>query len=328
MNTTDQPWRGRSANRVPFGLREGRLHFVSDVETGLACGCVCPDPRCGQALIAKNRASPDRQRGYYFTHIGTAACCSGRESALHRMAKEIVLRASSILLPEWTGGGRRIPETLLALHGGAAAEVCLLHGQVRPDVQVSGDVDGIALDPLFVEIRVTHAVDAHKGDRVRSGRLSMIEIDLSDVEDAHVVDAPTFEQLVLHDASNRRWIHLDAPTYMAARLDDDVYDVRDTGTFRHDVPTRTGNTMHFTKQRATRYRPGEATINLDIEIADTYRADGQRVDGFGQMLPYAPGLYRRNWDARRTSPWDRSFDFKTFLTPLLTDSAAPQPSLF
>ena len=244
------------------------------------------------------------------------------------MAKEIVLSARSLSLPAWVGGGRTIAAQDLALDGAAAAEVRLLDGQLRPDVRVGGHAGTAPLDALYVEIRVTHAVDNEKADRVRAAGLSMIEIDLSEVTDEQAVDAESFAELVLHRQENRRWIHLHAPEFMATMLDDDIFEIKSIDTFRHDVPTRTGNTMHFTKQRAVRHRAGEDQVPIEIEIADTYDADGQRIDGFGQLLPYRPGLYRRNWDARATSYWDRTFNFKTYLTPLVSPLPVPQGQLF
>jgi hypothetical protein len=85
--------------------------------------------------------------------------------------------------------------------------------------------------------------------------------------------------------------------------------------------------LRFTKQSAVRYRAGEAPVQMEIEIADTYQ-EGQRVDGEGNNLPYVPGLYIRNWRARRLSPWDQSFHFKTFLTPLRMHSPSRLPTLF
>lgn len=51
-----------SSNKIPFGLRDGRMVEVSEVESGLACRCVCPS--CGQPLQA--RKGPIRT--HYFAH--------------------------------------------------------------------------------------------------------------------------------------------------------------------------------------------------------------------------------------------------------------------
>jgi len=66
MTSTPHHWRGRSAGKVPFGLKEGQLCFVSDVPTGLACGCRCPDPggRKGGANVFARGSEPRQAVDY------------------------------------------------------------------------------------------------------------------------------------------------------------------------------------------------------------------------------------------------------------------------
>lgn len=320
-------WRGRTGSKVPFGLKDGRLHFVTQVETGLACGCTCPDPTCGKPLVARNKPSPERKRAYHFMHAGESDGCAGRESALHRMAKEVLLHAASLQLPPWESAALRVPPGRLVTAGGSASEVNVLDGQLRPDIRLGGLVDGCPLTPLFVEVRVHHAVDVYKAERVRAGRLSMIEIDLSNIDDEAVVDAVAFEHAVLNEASNRRWIHLDAPAYMAGSTGESIFDVRDTEDFRFDIPTRSGGSLIVRKQRAVLYRRDQAPLPIDFELPSFVAPDGQRIDGFGNNVPYAPGLYVRN-EARQHAHWDRSHAYRTFLTPVRLPDASAQRQLF
>lgn len=49
----------------------GELVHVDDAPNGKACGCVCPDPGCGQPLIARNNG---KKKIHHFAHIdGTCA---------------------------------------------------------------------------------------------------------------------------------------------------------------------------------------------------------------------------------------------------------------
>ena len=61
-----------------FGLQEGVLHYFSEVDTGLACKCTCPDPACAKQLIARNLPSPTRKRAPYFAHASLTPGCEGR----------------------------------------------------------------------------------------------------------------------------------------------------------------------------------------------------------------------------------------------------------
>lgn len=320
-------WRGKSNGTVPFGLKDGRLWFVADVPTGLDCGCRCPDPACDMPLIARNRTSPDRQRAYNFMHSTRTSSCGGRESALHRMAKELLLGARTLMLPEWTDGVISIPSSELILDQNAAQEVRLLDGQIRPDIQVGGKLGDVALPRLFVEVKVSHAVDWTKATIARRNGISMIEIDVSNATDDDVLDQDAFMAKVLKTIANRTWVNLGDPQFLAAVLGEDVFEVRSAETFRHDVATKTGNTMYFTKQRAILHRAGDEPKSIDFEIADTYHGN-QRIDGLGNKLPYEPGMYARASAPATGWNWHPSRYYKTFLRPLTVVRQNRQPQLF
>lgn len=321
-------WKGGNTNAVPFGLKDGKLWFVSDVDSGLACGCRCPDPTCDQPLVARNKPSPTRKRVYHFMHAAKTTSCGGRESALHRMAKEVLLGSTRLTLPAWGLDDLTIPMSELGLYPGAAQEVRILDGQLRPDVRVSGTHPDARFLELYVEVKVTHAIDWQKQAKICAGGLSVIEIDLSDATDEQVQDSEAFEQLVLHTPENRTWVNLGDPAYLAARLGCDIIEVTSTDTYRHDVKAKSGNTMHFDKQRALRYQPGQRPVPYDFEIADTYR-EKQRIDGIGNTLPYQPGLYVVAQGPRSTTygGYDQNF-FKTFLKPVSTSQTTRPADLF
>ena len=320
-------WRGRTDSTVPFGLKDGRLWFVSDVPSGLDCGCRCPDPTCDMPLIARNRPSPDRQRAYNFMHSTRTTTCGGRESALHRMAKELLLGAKTLMLPEWTDGELSIPASELVLDQCAAREVRLLDGQMRPDVQVGGRLDDVALPRLFVEVKVSHAVDWKKAAVAHRNGISMIEIDLSNATDEDAQDQDRFMAMVLGSIDNRTWVNLGDAQFLAATLGQDVFEVRSTDTFPYDVLTKNGNTLQFTKQRGILHRAGEESRAVDFEIADTYR-DGHRTDGLGNKLPYEPGMYARASAPPTAWSWQGSQFYKTFLRPLSVARKQRQSQLF
>ena len=67
--------------QMRYGLLEGQLAHVDDVETGLRCGCVCV--ACGEQLIAKNAG---RVWQHHFSHVYASSNCGG-EGWLHATAK-------------------------------------------------------------------------------------------------------------------------------------------------------------------------------------------------------------------------------------------------
>jgi hypothetical protein len=265
---------------VPFGLKDGALHFVSDVPSGSRCGCICP--QCRAPLVARNRPSPDRRRVFHFQHASTSACVGGRESAIHRMAKEILARAPTLLLPEWRSGEIAIPALALVVQGTPAMEVPLLEGRLRPDVLVNGECAGTTLASLLVEIRVCHAVDGAKRALTKENRLSMIEIDLSDVTDEQLLDSEAFHRLVLEETGNRKWIHLADAAFMVVATKHAVIEIIDAELRERTLRSKAGNLFVVVEQAAVLHKPtsrGQCIIQVpDGTVGEAVQA-------------YAPGLY-------------------------------------
>lgn len=189
------------------------MWLARDVPTGLACRCTCPG--CGQPLLAKN-AGPRRQA--HFAHHAARACSGAFESAIHRMAKQLICERLRLMLPAWNGAeGMPNPIEVRDDNGGklrsqpvdfparetrlrrAVTEVALQ--DYRPDV-VAEDDEG----ELLIEIRVSHAVGDLKARNVRSEGRRMVEIDLSRVTPVQAEDPELFERLVLEYPGNRTWI--------------------------------------------------------------------------------------------------------------------------
>lgn len=214
--------------KVPFGERGTILYPPSAVEGGLACGCQCPG--CGQQLLAKKGPA---QR-WHFAHYQGGGDKLCYETAVHKMAKQVLLTARQVELPPW----RRIAALLdldHQLHQDAlerparpweytqARQEEWMVG-VRPDVVLEGEHPYTV--PLLVEVKVSNAVGLEKAALVRTRGWAMIEIDLSKLEPDAMLDE-AFERAVLHEAP-RFWIH--SPTaermfeHVQAKLEQHVAD--------------------------------------------------------------------------------------------------------
>jgi hypothetical protein len=199
--------------RVPFGLRNGLMWPAKSVENGLACGCRCPG--CDAPLVSRNLGT---RRRAHFAHHNHPDCPGGFESAIHRMAKQLICERASLLLPAWTDAESMPNPPTMAddagrLHRGVevelpartasfsevASEVAM--GDYRPDV-IAADDEG----ELLIEIRVSNAVDDDKTRRVQSEGRRMLEIDLSKITLEEAEDPERFESLVLATVSNRTWL--------------------------------------------------------------------------------------------------------------------------
>jgi hypothetical protein len=164
----------------PYGVRDGQLLTASEVAKGLLCDCVCP--ACGHRL----QAHQGQKRAPYFSHYRGGDCGAGYETALHQLAKEVLLEDKKILLPELI-----VHSDASILASGTCWETEVLvdpwkritvnsvslekrTGKIIPDVVIekNGRV-------LLVEIKVTHGIDAEKLAYIQKENLNVVEYDFS-----------------------------------------------------------------------------------------------------------------------------------------------------
>ena len=79
---------------------DSKLIHIDSVSTGLACKCFCP--HCKSELVAKNGGS---RKVHHFAHANGSDCVGAIESALHKMAKDILQEHKLIMLPPVRQGG-------------------------------------------------------------------------------------------------------------------------------------------------------------------------------------------------------------------------------
>lgn len=181
---------------LAFGLRDGVLVSITDVERGAACRCVCP--ACDAALIA--------HKGdiliHHFAHAGSGDGCGvGVETNAHLWAKQELEAALWIRLPPLKAEAAGLSHTI---HPGrefqfAKAELEKHAGEIVPDVQLTAP-DG---RQLIVEVYVTHKCGREKIARIREGGVSAIEVDLSKWRRSN--DAEKIAEALLNKAP-REWL--------------------------------------------------------------------------------------------------------------------------
>lgn len=198
-----------SFHAVPFGLRADEMVRPEAVPNGKACGCICPE--CRGPLLAKNAGLKYKPHFAHMAGMGSDLC---RETAIHLMAKQVLMGASQLMLPKWekqhterdiSGQPHHCVEARNAkawTYAHAQEEVW--QDGIRPDVLLS-DMSAVASLPLLVEIKVSHAVDQFKAQLVQKRGWAMMEIDVSKALDGLIEDV-SFEDFVLNSAP-REWIH-------------------------------------------------------------------------------------------------------------------------
>lgn len=167
----------------PYGIIDGKLVTVYEVERGLSSGCVCP--ACGHRL----QAHKGKIKAPYFSHYRGSDCGVGYETALHILAKEILLKEKKILLPEL----KVTSDISIAIEDTYLEKEII----VKPwtiveldSVELERKIDRIIPDvilkkrdrTLLVEIKVTHGIDDKNLEYVKNENLNMIEYDFSKIK--------------------------------------------------------------------------------------------------------------------------------------------------
>lgn len=191
-----------------WGLKDGNIIHVDNVENGLACNCFCPD--CETPLVAFNRQG--NRRANHFQHKNRTNCRNAYETALHYLAKQIILETKTLTVPDihfslssyaqsfygvTQTSERRINKQILKFD---KVEVEKSEQHFRPDLKCF-----IKEKILLIEIAVTHFVDTDKREKIFKKNIPLLEIDLSEFERAIQKDKLTE---ILHGKIDKmKWVH-------------------------------------------------------------------------------------------------------------------------
>jgi hypothetical protein len=218
-----------SSLRVPFGLKNGRMVSPADVDSGLACGCVCPG--CESPLIARKG-----KRVWHFAHNGLV-CANGAETALHLMAKQILADERKVELPavevsiSATDAFGQLQTVSTILSGPRRVQYGTVKLEVardnrRPDaVGFGGEVD----IEHRIEVFVRHAVDSSKASELEALDCACFEICLTDIQGGTSVDE--LRKFVIASPSRIKWIsypgQVTAKQELATKLEGILEDARE-----------------------------------------------------------------------------------------------------
>lgn len=204
------------------------IDALDPVERGLACECECW--HCGGRLVARLGA----RKRHHFAHHRTAdedPRCG--ESALHLLGKWLITQMTCIPLPSITASSLRLvgsygavlrsPEHSLFGKGNplsitAVVEEVSLESGLRADLLVTGELLGQPL-PVVIEIKVTHAVEDEKLERLSVEDVTAVEIDLSQIYRIGRYTISDVEN-ALQQARNQRFLHCSAELVERTASDD------------------------------------------------------------------------------------------------------------
>ena len=170
--------------------KEGDLVHIDSVPNGNRCECVCP--HCKSELCAKNGGDSEK-KVHHFAHLNGADCIGAIESALHKMAKNIMKETLCLQLPNRLDGSQG--ERLKLDH--VEIEQYDKETHLRPDcIGYYGD------KVIWIEFKRTHAVDARKKGKIISAKIDCIELDINTCK----LDHEAVRKFITEDTGNRIWI--------------------------------------------------------------------------------------------------------------------------
>lgn len=191
--------------------RTGALVDIRQVESGMRCGCICP--QCGRRLVA--RKGP-RNRHHFSHHPRDqriSLCSGGAETGLHIAAKKIVAGWQSIMtpaLPHTEKGRARFGEEIVVTQS-IPGDFFPVERSVLPDETYwPGDwiPDVVLLGPkgeLRIEIKVTHGISGQKQLKIERDSIQTLEYDLAKLRNDQGWNLDSLEHALKTDPCIVRW---------------------------------------------------------------------------------------------------------------------------
>ncbi len=184
--------------KLKYGIKSGELVHISEVESGLACSCICVS--CHETLVAKK----GMKRENHFAHASGHSCEFAAETALHLAAKEVLNKHRKIMLPPaWiefdTNRGR------YQISDAKSVTIDSLKIETKIDTLIPDLIATVNGRDLLIEIFVTHAIDEEKTAKIEQLGISTIEIDLSKAP--RDMSMESLKEVIIDKIENKRWIY-------------------------------------------------------------------------------------------------------------------------
>lgn len=214
---------------IIYGIRkaDGKVLGIDEIPTsmsGLSCGCKCAS--CGVDLQA---CSLDGKVSRYFRHdyskidaydtqnVVDRNCNpnTANETALHLLAKQIVLEEKRIWVPNKTislseAGVTDLPEHIKhSVSPFVLKNECLIKAEyVELEKHIANFTPDIyfktSRGELLIEIYVSHCVDEEKCKKAEMYGAAMLEIDLGEYVNAPIT-TETLRDIVINSKDNKSW---------------------------------------------------------------------------------------------------------------------------
>ena len=176
------------------GLKNGKLVSIDEVESGLACGCICPC--CESELVGKK----GKVKAHHFAHK-SEACAGALETALHLLAKEIIDQEKFMIFPPLDHPKKSdVVWRPAKKNHFTKVEVERNLGDIKPDlIAYCND------EQIYIEIAVTHFIDEEKLEKIKKRKVSTIEVDLRRLKSDYT--EKDVKKALLENYSNKEWMY-------------------------------------------------------------------------------------------------------------------------
>lgn len=159
----------------PFGYRHGRFVHVDEVDSGMACECVCPIS--GEALIAK-KCSNKRN---HFALASGGTMMPSLESYFHKLAKQLIQESGELTFPAsilnfWQGSRIFVAKSKKHRVSSVVDEK-----QIQDTEYIADNIVSVGGTDIVLEWKFAHACDASKVKALRGLHIPSVEIDISNL---------------------------------------------------------------------------------------------------------------------------------------------------
>lgn len=189
--------------KLPYGLKNGNLVSIDDVESGLACECFCP--ACKKQLIAKK----GNIKVHHFAHYNIKDCKSGLETAIHLLSKKIIAEHKTFKTPilYYPDTDYEIfPEVEIPIDK-VTLEKKL--GEIIPDIIIESKGK-----TLIIEIVVSNPISSDKMRKIVNANIATIEIDAKHLFedtneniDFNLNTNNSFINELIYGTTYKKWVH-------------------------------------------------------------------------------------------------------------------------
>lgn len=193
---------------IQYAMKDNRIVHISEIESGLACGCFCP--HCNAQLVAKKGSIVV----HHFAHYHQNECDFAYESSLHLGVKRVLEQERKFLFPSvvvksMLGKNETVKKATILSLDSVSVERRL--ESIIPDILVN-----VGKSECILEIYVTHQVDEEKKKKIEQLNIAALEVDFS--HEDRGIDDERIKEILCKNASLKHWIFNPKQKSLSAEL--------------------------------------------------------------------------------------------------------------